>query len=128
MTLLGKAINDRLKEKRMNEERAKKLNELYWKQDDLYAQLVELIGDNEVTIFNIKKAFIDDGWVQWPVGGQDPRIMLKKLETGEATFKGKPLMTGQEFYDRFKLQLAAHPMAEGKYTVYDLARKAAGIE
>lgn len=130
MTLLGKAINDRLKEKRMNEERAKKLNELYWKQDDLYAQLVELIGDNEVTIFNIKKAFIDAGWIE-PMSDDERKNLIASYAAVE--FIKREFMTGQDWYERFKKESPTWSKSDVTAMSFEraylkAAKKAGGIE
>lgn len=91
-------------------------------KESLEQQCVELI----------KQAFADEGYIPpkakmfWHQKGKN--VYISGAQDHIVSVDMEQLMTGQEWYGRFEAELKAHPMVEGQYDVFQVARRAAGLD
>lgn len=115
-----------------------KLKEILLEDADIFYDgvvLPDYQGEFNKLVLKIKQAFADNGYVDASrmlevakLIEQQAGILKYMAEVNLPPVYGTGLMTGQEFYDRFKQKLAADPTVSYNGDLLALVRRVARIE
>lgn len=90
---------------------------------------LEMYGANGNDLMAIKQAFIDEGWVKLNVKeGDYVSINAKQYRLDGSSLTEIEKMTGQDWYDRLRIEFIRDESVSFNGDILAVARRAAGIE